>query len=660
MINSIFSKLKILKTHYPQVIFNNKVGRREIVFVQHRPATWVALSDISQAAIAAIQITEDRYFYSHSGLDIEEIKLALFESAKVGYFTKGASTITQQVVKNIYLSMDKKFSRKIGEMILSLILEKILNKQEILEIYLNIIEFGEGLYGIGPAAKLYFDKHPGELSVKEGAFLAMLLPSPSKYSQCFREQILTGYARKTINRILLTMRSFNKIDEETYHRAKNERFSWQKLSESNIKLGIDIGPIRDRNMATIVIASTGSLDDQLPYIALGQALKERGHRVVMAINPTMYPYALKADLEVFPDRSEVLGSEQALQQEKARNHWWPFSRATRECHNFLEIELRHGFRSILAVCKGADLLISSSQQDTIGAMVHEKTGISWISVSVIPFLLSHPLLGQQKNPQRDIVDFYELCQKIRRQEGLAKLPQNFWMTDRKSELSILASSSYFSQPYSLGDFLYSEHCQLYQTGFWFYEDPERSNWQPTQEVRSFVEQQPQPLVLFFSSLSVENPSDAIAVHARAAALLNRRLVVRQDWANCDKQDLPADLNHEQILFIDFLPPDWLFSRAGAVIHHGEIGTIARALRNDCPMLIEPCGNDQFFNAGRVLALGVGAAMDPQKLTAEELALVLETKILSPNVKKNAATLGAQIRAERGIENACDLIAGWLS
>jgi UDP:flavonoid glycosyltransferase YjiC (YdhE family) len=110
-----------------------------------------------------------------------------------------------------------------------------------------------------------------------------------------------------------------------------------------------------------------------------------------------------------------------------------------------------------------------------------------------------------------------------------------------------------------------------------------------------------------------------------------------------------------VLFVVALPHSWLFPRAGAVIHHGGIGTTTQAMRSGCPMLVEPYGNDQFFNARRVLALGVGSAMHPHKLNATGPARVLAEKVLTADVQRRGAALAASLRGEDGLKVACELI-----
>lgn len=192
-----------------------------------RPDYWVKLRGISRYVKWAIILSEDWSFYHHEGIDVEQIKVALSEMVSLGRF-RGASTITQQMVKNIFLSEDRSIWRKIHEMILAQKSERSLSKDRILEIYLNSIEFGPGIYGIRKASYHYFRKHPSELGAKEAAFLAMLLPSPKRYYVSFRKKELTPFARKRINTILGKMKMGKVISGDQLQTLKSSRLAWEK------------------------------------------------------------------------------------------------------------------------------------------------------------------------------------------------------------------------------------------------------------------------------------------------------------------------------------------------------------------------------------------------------------------------------------------------
>jgi monofunctional biosynthetic peptidoglycan transglycosylase len=203
-----------LKTRFPVVHYVKPVttGRGQMAPAAHaqdfyvtiektRPPHWAPLAGISKKAMEAIIVSEDWAFYQHKGYDPEQIRAAVRERIDEGRM-RGASTITQQVARNVFLTQDQNLFRKVAELVLAVRLEDQIGKRKILEVYLNIAEWGEGIFGIDEAARHYFGKSPKDLNAKEGAFLAMLLPSPKRYSQSFREKKLTDYANDTVEAIL--------------------------------------------------------------------------------------------------------------------------------------------------------------------------------------------------------------------------------------------------------------------------------------------------------------------------------------------------------------------------------------------------------------------------------------------------------------------------
>lgn len=143
---------------------------------------WTALDDIPESVRRAFLAAEDQRFYSHHGVSLRRIFAAMLSNLKSRSYGQGASTITQQLVKLTHLSGAKTLSRKAQEAFLALQLERRLSKDEILECYLNNVYFGKGAYGVGAAAKVYFDKTPAELSLSEAALLAGIIKAPSNYA----------------------------------------------------------------------------------------------------------------------------------------------------------------------------------------------------------------------------------------------------------------------------------------------------------------------------------------------------------------------------------------------------------------------------------------------------------------------------------------------
>jgi len=142
---------------------------------------WVPLSRISRYAVAAVVIAEDDKFWDHEGFDLEAMRKALGHDIIEGRVKFGGSTITQQLSKNLYLSPSKNPLRKLKEVVLAWRLERALSKRRILEIYLNVIEWGDGVYGIEAASRRYYGKTSSMLSPMEAAMLASVIPSPRRY-----------------------------------------------------------------------------------------------------------------------------------------------------------------------------------------------------------------------------------------------------------------------------------------------------------------------------------------------------------------------------------------------------------------------------------------------------------------------------------------------
>jgi monofunctional glycosyltransferase len=143
---------------------------------------WVPLSKISPYAAKAVLIAEDDKFWSHEGFDLEAMQKAIEKDIKLGKLKYGGSTISQQLAKNLFLSPSKNPLRKVKEAILTWRIENNLSKRRILEIYLNVAEWGDGIFGIEAASRHYYGKSAAELTPMEAARLAVVLPNPLKYN----------------------------------------------------------------------------------------------------------------------------------------------------------------------------------------------------------------------------------------------------------------------------------------------------------------------------------------------------------------------------------------------------------------------------------------------------------------------------------------------
>ncbi len=143
---------------------------------------WVSLKHISPALQKAVVVSEDDLFWEHDGFNIDMIYNAFIKNLEEGGYAAGASTITQQLAKNLWFTPNRSILRKIKEALMTRRLEWLLDKKRILELYLNVAEWGNGIYGAEAAARHYFGKSAARLSAREAAILAVMLPAPLKRS----------------------------------------------------------------------------------------------------------------------------------------------------------------------------------------------------------------------------------------------------------------------------------------------------------------------------------------------------------------------------------------------------------------------------------------------------------------------------------------------
>jgi len=173
--------VKLWKSKHPQKTAYMEFRDKDKNYVKIRNKVfykWIPLSQVPDLMQKTIIVSEDAAFWSHEGIDWYEIRESLKKNIREGGFLRGGSTITQQVARNLYLTPEKNVGRKIKEWVITRELEKSLKKSEILELYLNIAEWGYNIFGINAAAQYYFQKSPQDLRLDEMIRLAAVLPNP--------------------------------------------------------------------------------------------------------------------------------------------------------------------------------------------------------------------------------------------------------------------------------------------------------------------------------------------------------------------------------------------------------------------------------------------------------------------------------------------------
>lgn len=200
-----------------------------LVYQGSGTSEWVSLDDISEHLVQAVISVEDKNFYTHQGFDYLRIAKAMLLNIKNKSIVQGASTISQQYIKNMYLDFDKTWSRKIEEAFLTLELEVHYDKDEILEGYLNTINFGAGNYGIMNASMYYFNKEAKDLTLEESIILAGIPKNPSNFNPVANYDKCIERARV----VALTMLNNEVIDQETYDNLFKDKIEIYGKRESN-------------------------------------------------------------------------------------------------------------------------------------------------------------------------------------------------------------------------------------------------------------------------------------------------------------------------------------------------------------------------------------------------------------------------------------------
>jgi len=180
---------------------------------------WTSVGAIPAEMKWAVVLAEDANFYKHEGIDVKAIKNAIKYDLEKKSLARGASTITQQTAKNIYLSREKTISRKLKELYLAVRMEQELTKGRIVELYLNVVELGPMVYGVGQGARYYFGKSPAQLTPRECAFLAAMLPGPRIAYNPYRN--LDKVLRRS-DMILKLLKGKGVLSEDEYRSALAE------------------------------------------------------------------------------------------------------------------------------------------------------------------------------------------------------------------------------------------------------------------------------------------------------------------------------------------------------------------------------------------------------------------------------------------------------
>jgi sterol 3beta-glucosyltransferase len=413
----------------------------------------------------------------------------------------------------------------------------------------------------------------------------------------------------------------------------------------------------------LTFIAPGSRGDVEPYIALGRGLQAAGHTVRLVTHENFDSLVTSYGLEFWP----VAGNVQDIAQSDAMS-------GLLEKGNFVAIlalmakEAERGAlnltRAVLAACQGADLLVAGIGGVLTGAALAEKFGLPLLQAYYIPMTptRAYPSFLFPGLPQRLNGSINRLSYHLARQ----MIWQGFRSADRRARREVLAlpaapwwgpfnSTSLQHVPVIYG---YSPSVippppdwdsSIHVTGYWFLDPVE--DWSPPPALDAFLSAGPPPVYIGFGSMSSRKPEETAALILQALEQAGQRAILLSGWNGMRAGDLP-----ETVMMVDTVPYSWLFPRMAAVVHHGGAGTTSAGLRAGVPSVVVPFFGDQPYWGRLVANLGVGPAPLPRKkLSAERLAQAIRTAVSDGGMRRRAAALGENIRAEDGVANAVAVV-----
>lgn len=212
-----------LNTSFRHAVTQPETGHR--FTIRADGPSWVPLRKVSAFAIKALRTNEDGSFYSHRGFSWMQIRATLEQNVRARRVVRGASTVSMQLVKNVFLSHERTLARKLQEALLTFAMEQVarIPKDRILETYMNIVEWGPGVYGIRRAARHYFNRPPWGLRLDEAVFLISILPGPRKFHRYKERGWISDHWWERMQRLMGVMLERNHINQEQYDEAIAER-----------------------------------------------------------------------------------------------------------------------------------------------------------------------------------------------------------------------------------------------------------------------------------------------------------------------------------------------------------------------------------------------------------------------------------------------------
>ena len=414
-------------------------------------------------------------------------------------------------------------------------------------------------------------------------------------------------------------------------------------------------------MTHLTILALGSRGDVLPYVVLGAGLQQHGFTVRVVTFESFAPLVARHNLEftAVPGNAEqITTSSSGISLAESGYNVWQMWQSLKASY----WQLAAGITEALSqpVVWQTDAVLNQLPGGLFGLDLAEKLHIPHINLAVMPLLRTRafPMLafppGLAFLPGYTPLT-YRLAEQIIwsgfrgvvnrwRQSVLALPPQPFWGCF--SQVGQLPTLLGFSEQIVPRPPDWSAN--IHFTGYWQPQEPE---WTPPESLLHFLADGSPPIFIGFGSMPVRDPQRVTRMILAAVQQTGQRAILHTGWAGLGQSDLP-----ETIYQLEYAPYGWLFPQMAAVVHHGGSGTTGFGFWAGVPTILVPFLFDQFFWGRRIEALGVGPEPVPyKKLTAERLAVAIDTAVTNPLMRQRAAELGKHIRQENGVETAVRIV-----
>ena len=411
----------------------------------------------------------------------------------------------------------------------------------------------------------------------------------------------------------------------------------------------------------ITIFAAGSQGDIQPCITLSRGLQKAGYHVSLAAPEDFADFIQKHDVDFYPLRGDV---QKIMASDTGRKFMETGGanpiKSIRAMRTMIAPVMMRMLEDAYKACLNADALICLGVFSPFGQSIAEAVNIPIINIEPTPLLPTRFFPAPSWPVQRNLGGLHNYISGVamlgviwqwyrpfvhdfRQRLGLPVCnAAQFYHALRSTPMLGVYSPSIIPPPVDWP-------ASVQVTGYFFLDT--QADWQPSPELKAFLEAGNPPVYIGFGSMAGRNPEKLAELALGALAESGQRGLLLTGWGG-----LRAELVPDNVFVLDSAPHSWLFPRMAAVVHHGGAGTTAEGLRAGVPSVIIPFAFDQFFWGARVKELGLGPNPIPQKhLTADRLGNAIRIAVKDSKIRQRANSYGAAIRAENGIANAVEII-----